>query len=206
MSLESSERELIAKAVAGERAALKRLLLSRHDGLVRHVEQRMPADLRGGLSGEDVCQEAYVVIFQEITSLRAVDVRVLDSWLFTVVENKLKDAIRARRAEKRGGGWRGAGDESSTAELIELARPDEHTPSRSVARREIIARVHAVLDQLPSDYGKALRLHYLEGLTVAETAQQMGRSEGAVLMLCNRALRAAAALLGDSAQFLSRNA
>jgi RNA polymerase sigma-70 factor (ECF subfamily) len=201
-----SDRQLLEQAVAGDRAALKQLLLARHDSLVRHVERQIPADLRGTLAGEDVCQEAYIAVFQEVASLRYREVPVFQSWLHTVVENKMRDAIRARRAAKRGGTGRNVADESSVAEILDLVAAHRHTPSRSVARHEIASRMHAVLNELKIEQREALRLHYLEGLTVGETAERMGRTEGAVLMLCNRALRAAAALLGDASQFLSHKA
>ena len=44
------------------------------------------------------------------------------------------------------------------------------------------------LDELNSDYQTVLRLRYLEGLSVAETADRIGRSGGAVSMLCHRGL------------------
>jgi DNA-directed RNA polymerase specialized sigma24 family protein len=47
-------------------------------------------------------------------------------------------------------------------------------------------------------------LHFIECLSVAETAERMGRSDGAVLMLCNRGLRQLAKIVGDPAKFLSR--
>jgi RNA polymerase sigma-70 factor (ECF subfamily) len=204
-----SQRCLVEQAVAGDGAALKTLLLAYHDPLVAHIDQRIPADLRGSLGGEDVCQEAYVAVFQHVASLRAAEVKVFRSFLFNTADNKLRDAIRARRTAKRGAHGRNvAADaaESSVAELLELVGADERTPSRSAARHEMGAQMHAVLDQLPGDQREALRLHYLEGLTVSETAARLARTEGAVLMLCNRALRAAAALLGDPAKFLSHKA
>jgi RNA polymerase sigma-70 factor (ECF subfamily) len=53
-----------------------------------------------------------------------------------------------------------------------------------------------VLERLPQRYATVLELRFLQRLTVAETAQQMGISHGNAKILQYRALRKAA-LLGD---------
>jgi DNA-directed RNA polymerase specialized sigma24 family protein len=42
----------------------------------------------------------------------------------------------------------------------------------------------------------------VEGLAVAEAAARMGRTEAAVEMLCQRALKHLAALIGSASRFL----
>jgi len=167
------------------------------------------AFLQGVLAAEDVCQEAYVAVFQQIGSLRDHSARAFSSWLRAIVERKLIDAIRALRAQKRGGGRQVGGeaaDVSSVIELLDIVAVHEQTPSRSAARRELISGVHAALRQLSEDYQEALRLHYIEGLSVGGTAERMGRSPKAVVMLCNRALRQLARVIGDPVKFLSGDA
>ena len=68
----------------------------------------------------------------------------------------------------------------------------------------MVLAVQNALGELKEDYREALRLHYIESLSVAETAERMGRSDGAVLMLCNRGLRRLAEVIGDPARFFSR--
>ena len=80
---------------------------------------------------------------------------------------------------------------------------NERTPSRSAAHRELVRLVQDALDELKHDYGEALRLHYIQALSVAETAKRMGRSDGAVMMLCHRGLRRLAELIGDPNKFFS---
>jgi RNA polymerase sigma-70 factor (ECF subfamily) len=131
--------------------------------------------------------------------------------LRAIVERKFVDAIRALRAQKRGGGRRASpegleANVSSAIDLLEIVALHEHTPSRSVRRRELISGVHQALEELKDDYRKALQLHYIEGMSVADTAERMERSPGAVVMLCNRALRQLAEKIGDPAKFLSRDA
>lgn len=205
------ESELVAQAAAGDRAATQRLLTRDHARLVTLIGDKIPADLQGVLSAEDICQEAYVTVISQIASLREHRAAAFRSWLQAIVERKLIDAIRALRAQKRGGGRRvetggAVADVSSVAELLDIVAVHRHTPSRSVQCRELAAGMREALDDLQDTHREALRLHYLEGLSVSETADRMGRSAKAVVMLCNRGLKQLAARLGDPADFLTRDA
>jgi RNA polymerase sigma factor (sigma-70 family) len=60
------------------------------------------------------------------------------------------------------------------------------------------------LEQLEADYREALRLRHVKGLSVGEVARQMGRSDGAVKMLCNRALKQLCEQMGDLSRFLTQ--
>ncbi|MCP4246448.1 MAG: sigma-70 family RNA polymerase sigma factor [bacterium] len=199
----------VARAVAGDRAAIQQLLIAHHDHVASVIAAKVPADLRAVLSADDVCQDAYVAVFQQITSFQPHDDRAFRRWLLTIAERKLVDAIRTLRTAKRGGGRQvenvvpGA-RASSVVELLDMVAVHEHTPSRSAAHRELVGQVQNALLRLKADYRDALQLHYIECLSVAETAQRMGRSEGAVLMLCNRALRQLTDLVGDPANYFSR--
>ena len=53
-----STKELVKRAVAGERFALQRLLTLHHDRLAVRIDKKIPALLRSSLSTEDICQEA----------------------------------------------------------------------------------------------------------------------------------------------------
>lgn len=59
------------------------------------------------------------------------------------------------------------------------------------------------LTQLPSDYGEAARLVYLEGFSVAAAAQAMGRSDRAIHNLCHKAKQRLRELLGTRSRFMS---
>jgi RNA polymerase sigma-70 factor (ECF subfamily) len=202
---------MVAKAVEGDRAAIQSLLTRHHDRLAAMIESRIPADLQGVLASEDVCQETYVTAFQQVGSLRDRSAAAFGGWLRAIAERKLVDAIRALRAQKRGGGRlvSPAGRDaavSSVIEVLDMVALSEHTPSRSVQRRELITGVHDAMAELKDDYRDVLRLHYIEGMSVADTAEKMNRSPGAVVMLCSRALRHLADKIGDPAKFLSRDA
>jgi RNA polymerase sigma-70 factor (ECF subfamily) len=203
--------ELVSRASAGDRSAIQELLMLHHRQLVTIIEKQIPADLRGLLSADDVCQEAYVSVFRQIASFQPHDEQAFERWLRTIADRKLVDLIRTQRAVKRGSGKRvdalyPRNDTSSMIELLDVLAVHERTPSRSAAHRELVRIVQDALDGLKEDYREVLRLRYIQSLSVAETAQQMGRSDGAVMMLCNRGLQQLEEVIGDPSRFFSKGA
>jgi RNA polymerase sigma-70 factor (ECF subfamily) len=204
-----NDAELAAKAVAGDDVAMGRLLFRYHDRLVAEMAGKLPGDIRGSMSAEDIVQEAYVVAFQRIASFNPKDHERFYPWLAAIARNRLMDAVKAQRAAKRGGGRVAVtGDQADDEEmvgLLEVLAAHSRTPSRSAAGHEAAQAVQRALDHLTEDYGEALRLRYVEALPVAEIAARMDRTEGAINMLCHRGLQALRLALGDTSRFLSKN-
>jgi RNA polymerase sigma-70 factor (ECF subfamily) len=73
------------------------------------------------------------------------------------------------------------------------------TPSRVAMGRESMAAFEAAFDRLNDDHREVITLTRIVGLSHAEAAQEMGRSEDAVRVLLQRAL-------ARLAWFLSREA
>jgi RNA polymerase sigma-70 factor (ECF subfamily) len=89
-------------------------------------------------------------------------------------------------------------------ELVDLLSAREHSPSRSIARREAVRAVQVALAGLPEDYQRALRLRYFEGKSLEETARIMMRTTGAVRGLLDRAKEKLLAALGRASLYLSQ--
>jgi RNA polymerase sigma-70 factor (ECF subfamily) len=109
------------------------------------------------------------------------------SWLYRVSQNAIADYWRAFYrlpvigTEQVAPGW----EPMQPGDAAEKADP---TAS--------VNRVRGILDKLPQRYARVLELRFLQRMTVAETAAQMGISHGNAKILQYRALRKAA-LLGD---------
>lgn len=189
---------------------MQQLLMRHHDEVAEFVGKKVPAELRGVLAAEDICQEAYVVAVRSLPLFEYRGERSFVNWLLTLAERKLIDMVRAQQAAKRGGGRRAVdvvgGDASSIVTLLEQVAVHERTPSQSAVAHEAAARVRQALESLDDGQRTALRCCYLEGLSVGETAARMGRTEGAVRKLCERGLQRLAEHIGDPARFFSRNA
>lgn len=64
------------------------------------------------------------------------------------------------------------------------------SPSGGASRHERQSLLRAALDAIAPNQAEAVRLRYLEGLSLAETASRMERSEAAVKALVSRGLDA----------------
>jgi RNA polymerase sigma factor (sigma-70 family) len=62
------------------------------------------------------------------------------------------------------------------------------SPSEKSVKRERAVILSQALTQLPADYREALIMHRLEGMTMAQTAKQMGRSVDSVQKFLARGL------------------
>lgn len=194
---------------AGDAVALRTLFDACRPVLIGDLEARIPAAARGLLSAEDVLQDAYVKASGELSRFEPRGWPAFVAWMRTIAENRLHDLVKAERALKRGGGHQRVAPGESTepqsaVEWLQMLAVNERTPSRSVAVREAAAAIHQGLAELNEDQRQALRLRYMEGLSVAEAAQRMGRSEGAVCLLCHRALKNLESALGSATRFFSR--
>lgn len=192
MDVHPTDEQLLACARDGDEAALERLLLRHHARLHATVARRVPAELRSLIDADDILQEAYVAVFGEIQRFQPRHEAALFAWIDRIAERKLFDAIRAQKAQKRGGDRQRLeeqdGATGSVLIWLEHLAVYERTPSQSAVRVEAIRAMQQAMADLSPDYRTALALRYIDGLTVAEAAAEMDRSESAYCVLCHRAL------------------
>jgi RNA polymerase sigma-70 factor (ECF subfamily) len=122
------------------------------------------------------------------------------AWLRRALANNLTDEVR--RLESRG---RERVGEQSLEQAIEassvrleawLAR-EESTPGRKVAHKEQLSRLAEALLQLPEPQRRAVELHHLYGLSLADAGQRLDRSREAVAGLIFRGLKKLRSLLAE---------
>ncbi len=205
----ADDADLVAQAIAGAPLALDRLLLAHFRRLAARVDQKLSDDLRSLISPEDIIQETFADAFRRIGAFRPDGNDAFYRWLSAIADHRVTDAVRAQNAAKRGGGRvRVQGPEagrSSIAALIDLMAADDRTPSRTARKGEAAAALHVALARLKPTYREALVLRYLEGLSVAEAAARLGKSETSVHKLCSHGLQELRASMGEAARYLSRS-
>lgn len=197
------EADLARRSSAGDVAALTVLLTECRRRLVAYVQARVPTRCRGTVDAEDVVQAALIPAYREIAAFEYRGPGSFHRWIATIAIRKLRDAVRASRARRRGGDVHVAAaalDESMIA-LLDCVSSPGRSPSQSVARHEAIAAIQSALDRLPPDYRQAVWLVNIEGRTVAEAAAAMGRTERAVHNLCHKARRRLSELMGSFSRY-----
>jgi RNA polymerase sigma-70 factor (subfamily 1) len=190
------EAALLARALKGDTHALDRLLLTLSPRLMGRIERRLPADLRSVFSAEDVLQEvltdAYSTFSTFIPNPEApTPVDAAYGWLTTIADHRLIDLVRYHRAQKRGPGQTvqpRPGLSMSMVALVDLLAIDSHTPSRSYSDHELEAAIQSAVTRLTPDHRAAIQMRYFEGLSIAQIAARMTRSEHAVHNLTSRAV------------------
>lgn len=165
-------------------------LLADHLGLLRgYVRRRLGAKIRSKETSLDLVQSVCREALDDLSRFEDRGEGSFRRWLFTRAENKIRDRGRFWGRERRAVD-REVPLESGPAE--EQAGPEPlasyDTPDQRAAAREDLARLESAFADLPEDYREVLVLSKLEGLTGAEVAQRIGRSQSATRTLLCRAL------------------
>jgi len=201
-----NEFDLLRDAIAGDAPALTALLTGSYETLQDRIARRIPADLRGQLDADDIVQETHVSVFRHIGTFQPEGPTSFERWIHTIGIHKLRKAIRAGRAVKRGGHHSPIAPkpiDDSMATLLGVLEAPGRTPSSSVARLEAIEAVRAAMEQLPDDFRQAVQLVYLQGVPVADAAAAMQRTERAVYNLCFKAKEHLRSLMASRSHYLS---
>ncbi|MBL9079320.1 MAG: sigma-70 family RNA polymerase sigma factor [Planctomycetes bacterium] len=195
---ETRTEALVAAARRQERPAIEQLLVRHLPGLEAFVRLRMGAGLRGLATAPDLVQSVCREVLEDLGDFEFRGEAPFRAWLYTCAENKLREKHRFHHAAKR--------DVAAAVPLPDAstflpAYRTLCTPSRDVELKEQMRRIEAAFDQLPDDYREAVTLHKLCGLSHAEIAARMQRSEGAVRNLVYRGISRLALLVdgGDTA-------
>jgi RNA polymerase sigma-70 factor (ECF subfamily) len=148
--------------------------------------------LRGKLDPSGVVQQTLLEAHQAGDKLRGLSDAQVAAWLRRALANNLADEVRRLRARARDFGrersLQRAVDESS-AWLGALLAAEQGSPSHEAVRQEDLLRLADALARLPADQRAAVELHHLEGRTLADTAEALGRTRSAAASLVFRGLK-----------------
>jgi RNA polymerase sigma-70 factor (ECF subfamily) len=148
--------------------------------------------LRGKLDPSGVVQQTLLEAYQVCNHLRGLNEAQLAAWLRRALAHNLADEVRRLRAQARDVGrersLQQAVDESS-ARLEALLAAEQSSPSQEAVRQEDLLRLADALARLPEDQRAAVELHHLEGRTLAETAEVLGRTRSGAASLVFRGLK-----------------
>lgn len=190
--------ELADRAARGDAEAL-RALLERHVADLRaFVRMRVGAELRRREESSDLVQSTCREVLQHAGRFQHANEAAFRRWLFTTALRKIADRADHWGAEKRAA----AREEHLPSEVREEALSRCYasftSPSQGLMAREEIERVERAFEMLGEEQREAISLAHVVGLSRAEIAAHMGKSEGAVRVLLHRALARLTELLGTA--------
>ena len=122
------------------------------------------------------------------------------AWLRAILANALAAAARQFDTQARELGRERSLEaelERSSIRMEDMLAADQTSPSERAVRREELLRLARALSPLPEDQRRVVELHYLKGLTVADVAEQIGRTRPAAVGLLFRGLKRLRELLRD---------
>lgn len=149
-------------ARTGDRLALERVLGQSRQNLRRYAEFHCIVN-----DVEDAVQESLLLVSRKLGSLR--ELECFTSWLFRIVKRECNRLKRGRKLL--------TGQDIPEC-LLPVVYPDPIEWRQDVA---------AALESLPLHYREVILLRDLEGLTIEETAEQLGLSREAVKSRLHRA-------------------
>lgn len=167
-------------------------LFCRTNNLQSQLEQIRPRLYRLAYSwshnaalADDLVQETLIKALKNTHQLR--DPALLNSWLFSILANCLRDHYRKHK------------EMDDIDELEDYRYSHENTPENEHAQSQIIARVRAAVAQLPLGQRQVLTLVDLEELSYIEVAEILDIPAGTVMSRLCRARAAMKLLLKELA-------
>jgi RNA polymerase sigma-70 factor (ECF subfamily) len=127
-----------------------------HTPLLQFIRKRVAdADL-----AEDILQEVFLKIHQQIASLK--DVHKLESWVYQITRHAIIDTYRSRKP-------------TTTLDTPEVLQLPEELPDDDI-ESELFPSVRAMVNSLPEQDRQALILTEYRGLTQKELSERLGLS------------------------------
>lgn len=175
--------------------------LGHYRDFLKNCLERISPKYQAKFDTSDIVQETLADAQQHLGDFRGQSEAEFTSWLRRMLNRNLIDAVRRLRSRKRDiANERGihrsklrSGQRTSIA-----LRAEQTSPSARAIWNEEQQQVQRMLAELPEGQRIAITLHHLQGLTLAQVAEQMNRSTAAVAGLLHRGLGALQRSIGES--------
>jgi RNA polymerase sigma-70 factor, ECF subfamily len=188
-------KRLVDKAAAGDVSALDQLFARCEGRLRRLIALKGPrqADL------DDLVQEAYLEATKQFADYTYQGPDSFFRWLGTVALNRLANLQRMARAQKRDRRLeRPLQCFGSSLVPGAVTQADAGPGPRTLTiGAEMQARLDQALATLSADDREVITLARVQGLSLQEIGDRIGRTRNAVALLLSRALRKLKAAIGD---------
>jgi RNA polymerase sigma-70 factor (ECF subfamily) len=179
---------LVGRAQQGDSDAFGQIYSRYVDAVYRFIYFRVT----NRQLAEDLTAETFLRALKRIGSVTWQG-RDLGAWLVTIARNLVADYFKSGRYRL----------ELPTGDVLDAdaeERGPEGSPEVAVVEHITNVALLAAVQQLNPEQRECIVLRFLQGFSVAETAQTMGKNEGAIKALQYRAVRALHRLLPEGFQ------
>lgn len=192
---------LIDQARHGDEGARGKLFEAYSTYLTLLARGQIGHRLQGKVDASDIVQETFLEAHRQIGGFRGTSEAELVVWLRRILAGQIALVLRHYLGTKGRDmnlerELAGQLDESSASLDGGLISPHS-SPSQRASRREQAVLLAEALDRLSEDYREVIILRHIEGLSFADVAARMDRSEDSVQKLWVRALASLRRSLGS---------
>ena len=188
-------QQVLDRAKNGDENA-KGELLNRFRPYLNVIAQRLLDErLQGRLDFSDVVQTTFLEASRDFQSFRGDSVESLLAWLRNILRNNVSTAHQQHLAAQK----RSARKEitlrvtsesgGSSLGMADIVPSESSSPSQRMMRDEASVFLASCMEQIPETQRDAIRMRYLEGMSLKDISDRMSKSEMAVAGLLKRGLR-----------------
>lgn len=190
----NAERNLVERAADGEQKAMGDL----YDAYLTRVYRFCLARVSNEADAEDLAEEIFLKVIGAIDGFewrpigKPEDGRSpFAAWLFRIARNHVVSHHRKQAT-------RNAATRGPTAELSEAIRDQRRGPQELTETKIAIEEVFETVRELPEAQREVILLRFAAGLTVAETAEALGKQQTNVKVLQHKGIQKLKKLLVET--------
>jgi len=174
------EHTLIDQALEGNRSALNELISISWNPLYRFISYK----IKSQEDAKELTQETFLKAFSALSTYKKTGVP-FSAYLTRIAHNLVIDF------------WRKKGRSPLMVDLTNDHHPmaENDRPEALAVNKEIRVELAKVLKELPDDQRQTIEYRIIAGLPIKDTALAMGKTEAAIKMLQQRALKNMRSLL-----------
>jgi RNA polymerase sigma-70 factor (ECF subfamily) len=181
-------------AKAGDNEQLGRLLENYRGYLFMLAHRYLSDKLKRRIDPADIVQVTFLEAKRDWHQFRGTTSAECAAWLRNILKNNVATAVTRhvttqKRSLSREVSISAATPDDSAGQWLGQLPGTTTSPSRKAIRAESAKQLFDALHAIPETQAEAVRLRYLEGLSLAEIVDRMGKSETAVAGLLKRGLQ-----------------
>jgi RNA polymerase sigma-70 factor (ECF subfamily) len=171
-------KEILSECQNGNVAAFARLVERYERPLFAYVYRLGCA--AADLEPEDIVQEIFLKVYQNIQNFKQLPGACFSTWLFTIARNHCVDLIRKKKKDAHR-------KESENKMLTDLPDRKLADAQQTILQKENTERISIAVEKLLEPFRTALILRYYEDVDYAEIAHILHCSEGTAKSRVSRA-------------------
>ncbi len=170
---EEEIRFMVRMAKRGKRKGMEKIYEIFAEPIFRYIFLRIGSREEA----EDLTSRVFLKVFRRIKMYRESEAP-FSAWIFRIAHNELVDYFRTKKPPFQ-----------SLDEVYDEPASSYYEPEIKLLQEEQQKRIVQALMQLTPEQREAVVLRYLEGFSIGEIGEIMGKGESAVRSLLSRALR-----------------